>query len=362
MAKRKEELKSAAKEYSKTLIELTERIQEAQLRAALAASKELIHLYWSIGETISKKQKGSNWGDSFIDNLARDIQRVFPHAKGFSQRNIFRMRAFYLTYAKIVTAVAQIEDLPIFSIPWGHNIVLVERVKDQEGRLWYAQKTIDEGWSRAALERQIKLGLYGREGQAITNFSLTLSTPQSNLAQQSLKDPYLFDFLSLSDKYNEQEVEQALIDHIQKFLLELGRGFAFVGRQKHLVVGDSDFYIDLLFYHVKLRCYVVVELKNTPFKPEYAGKLNFYLSAVDDLLKHPDDKPTIGLLLCKTKDDFIAEYTLKDINKPIGVASYETELFESLPKNLKGSLPTIEEIEAELEKQEALKKAEQEKN
>lgn len=334
---------------------MTGKIREAQLKASTAANKELVRLYWAIGETIHNKQQESNWGEGFIETLARDLQNAFPCSKGFSARNILRMRAFYRAYANSATAVAEIKNLPFFSIPWGHNAILIGKVKDNKTRLWYAQKTLEEGWSRQELERQIKLQLSERSGAAITNFSLRLPKPQSHLAQESLKDPYLFDFLSLSDKYNEKEVEQGLVDHIQKFLIELGKGFAFVGRQKHLKVGNADYYVDLLFYHLKLRCYVVVELKSIAFKPEFAGKLNFYLSAVDDLLRHPEDRPTIGLLLCKSKDDFAAEYALRGMTQPIGVCSYETEITKSLPKDLKGSLPTIEEIEAELEQKEKMK-------
>jgi len=270
------------------------------------------------------------------------------------------MRAFYRAYEKVPQAVAQIKDLPVFLIPWGHNALLLEKIKDIELRVWYAHKTIENGWSRAILEMQIESRLHERSGKAVTNFTRTLPAPDSDMAQQSLKDPYVFDFLTLHDEVVERDIEQGLMDHIQKFLLELGQGFSFVGRQKHIVVGDSDFYIDLLFYHLQLRCYLVVELKATKFKPDYVGQLNFYLSAVDDLLRHPDDKPTIGLLLCKTKNDFVAEYALRDLNKPIGIASYETELVESLPKNLKGSLPTIEEIEAELGKQKIMEESKEE--
>lgn len=361
MAKKKEELKMAAKEYAQTLTELISKVRESQLRAAVAVNTELVKLYWHIGKTISERQTENGWGNNVVEQLARDLLSALPGIRGFSRANTFRMRAFYQAYEKVAQSVRQIEDLPFFSIPWGHNILLIERVKTQEVRLWYARKTQEEGWSRGILEKQIKLGLCERTGQAITNFPLTLPKPQSDLAKETLKDPYMFDFLSLSEEYNEREVEQGLIDHIQTFLLELGKGFAFIGRQKHLEVGGNDYFLDLLFYHTNLRCYVVVELKSTAFKPEYAGKLNFYLSAVDDLLRHPEDRPTIGLLLCKTKNNFIAEYALKDINKPIGVAEYETKLIESLPKDLKGSLPSIEEIEAEIEKQKALKEIEVEK-
>ncbi len=346
----------ATKEYAETLAMLKKQVQEAQVKAVFSANKELIKLYWLIGKTIIEKQEAVGWGLSIIELLAKDLQSAFPGIGGFSKRNVFRMRAFYSAYQKVPQAVAQIEKLPIFNIPWGHNAVLIEKIKDLDLRLWYAQKAIENGWSRNMLETWIKSELHNRQGKAITNFRRTLPVPHSDMAQQSLKDPYLFDFLTLQEEHLERDVEQGLIDHIQKFLLELGKDFAFVGRQYHLEVDGDDYYLDLLFYHLKLRCYAVIELKNTAFKPEFAGKLNFYLSAVDDLLRHKDDNPTIGLLLCKTKKNFTVEYALRDINKPIGVAEYETKLVASLPKNLKSSLPTIEEIEAELEKKDALSK------
>jgi predicted nuclease of restriction endonuclease-like (RecB) superfamily len=260
------------------------------------------------------------------------------------------MQAFFSAYEKVARPVRQLEDLPIFAIPWSHNIMIFQRIKNTEERLWYAQRTIEDGWSRNALEDWIKSDLYKREGKAITNFTRTLPTPQSSMAQQSLKDPYVFDFLTLHQDYVERDVEQGLIDNVQKLLLELGKGFAFVARQYHLTVGGDDYYIDLLFYHYKLRCFIVVEIKATAFAPRDAGQLNFYLSAVDDQVKAAHDNPTVGILLCKTKNNITAEYALRDINKPIGVASYETELVDKLPKDLRSSLPTIEEIEAELEK------------
>lgn len=299
---------------------------------------------------ISEKQEQSGWGTGVIEQLSKDLQNSFPGREGFSITNIRRMRAFFLAYSIHPQLVGELGDLPIFQIPWGHNILLQEKLKDNAERLWYAQKTIEHGWSRSALEDWIKSGVYHREGKAVTNFEHRLPNPQSRLAQETLKDPYCFDFLTLAKNYREQELEQGLLDHIQKTLIELGQGFAFVGRQVHLEVGGSDFYIDLLFYHLKLRCYVVVELKNTAFKPEYAGKLNFYLSAVDDRMRHPEDRPTIGMLLCKTKNNLVVEYALRDLHKPIGVSGYETQIMETLPKELKGSLPTVAEIEAELEK------------
>jgi predicted nuclease of restriction endonuclease-like (RecB) superfamily len=344
------------KEYAQTLADLKKEVQNAQIKAALSANKELIKLYWTIGKTIVEKQEKNGWGSNIIETLAKDLQDTFPGMAGFSRANIFRMRAFFQAYEKVAQAVRQLDALPIFNIPWGHNIMLFQKLDSPKEQIWYAQKTIDHGWSRNMLELWIKSDLFKREGKAITNFKHTLPAPHSDLAQQSLKDPYLFDFLTLHKEHLEKEIEQGLIDHIQKFLLELGEGFAFVARQKHLEVGGADYYIDLLFYHLKLRCYVVIELKSTAFKPEYTGQINFYLAAVDDLIKHPDDKPTIGLLLCKSKNNITVEYALRGNKSPIGISSYETKIVEKLPKNLKGSLPAVEEIEAELEKQNTLAK------
>lgn len=262
--------------------------------------------------------------------------------KGFSARNIQYMVAFAREYPD-----SPITQQPVAQIPWGHNTLLLDKVSNRESRIWYAQRTIENGWSRSILLHWIDSSLHERQGRAITNFKTALPSSQSDLAHEILKDPYNFDFLTLRAKFDEKELEDGLIDHIQKFLLELGAGFAYVGRQVNLCVGGQDFFIDALFYHVKLRCYVVIELKATEFKPEHAGKMNFYLTAVDELMKHQDDKPTIGLLLCKTKNKVIAEYALRDINKPLGVAEYK--IIESLPDDFKGSLPTIEEIEAELD-------------
>lgn len=350
----------STQDYAKTLVDLKEHIAQTQIKAAMAANKELIKLYWYIGQTIVEKQEKCGWGTSVIERLARDLQKEFPGVSGFSRSNIFNMRAFYAAYEKVQQAARQLTDLPFFNIPWWHNVILLTKLKDYQERLWYAQKAIENGWSRTILSIHIESSLHIRQGKAITNFSHTLPEPDSDLAQQSLKDPYLFDFLTMHDKFVERELEQGLIDHVQKFLLELGQGFAFVGRQKHLAVGDSDFYIDLLLYNIHLRCYVVVELKNTDFKPEYAGQLNFYLSAVDDMLRMPDDKPTIGLILCKTKNNVVAEYALRDISKPIGVAGFATKIVKTLPKNLKSSLPSIKEIEEELEMRELMKKTKKE--
>jgi predicted nuclease of restriction endonuclease-like (RecB) superfamily len=348
---------TSIKEYAHVLSDIKQHVREAQVKAVLAANKELLKLYWYIGQTITVQQTVNGWGSRTIEKLAEDLQKSFPGISGFSKRNIFRMRAFYRAYTKVPQAVAQIDDLPIFKIPRGHNAVILEKVKDINKCLWYAQKTIENGWSRSMLETWIKSDLYKREGKAITNFTKTLPTPQSDMAQQSLKDPYIFDFLTLHKDYVERDIEHALIDNVQKLLLELGKGFAFIGRQYHLNVGGNDYYLDLLFYHYKLRCFVVVELKATAFDPQDAGQLNFYLSVVDDQLKSPQDNATIGILLCKTKNNIVAEYALRGINKPIGIAGYEAQIIEKLPKELKSSLPTIEEIETELEKQEFLVKS-----
>lgn len=327
--------------YADWLSDLKSRIQNARLRAALAVNAELVRLYWEIGRDILARQQAQGWGAKVIERLADDLRREFPDMKGFSRANMLYMRAFAEAWSD-ETIVQQL----VGQLPWGQNLVLLAKVKSREEREWYASKTIEHGWSRNILVMQIESRFYQRQGKAITNFSATLPPLQSDLAHQALKDPYLFDFLGLGDEAQEREVERALTAHITRFLLELGAGFSYVGRQVHLEVADEDFYLDLLFYHLKLRCYVVIELKATDFKPEYAGKMNFYLSAVDDLLRHPGDEPSIGLILCKNKKGLIVEYALRDSNKPIGVSEYL--LTEILPHELEGSLPTIEQLEAEL--------------
>lgn len=283
-------------------------------------------------------------GAKTIERLAKDLKKTFPDMRGFSFRNLKYMVQL------VKESPDEIGQQLVAQIPWGHNIALIQLLKDEKERLWYAQETIKNGWSRNILIHWITSDLYRRQGKATTNFKNTLPAPQSDLATEVIKDPYKFDFLALREKFNEKELEDGLLQHIQHFLLELGAGFAFVGRQYKLTVSNTDYYLDLLFYHLKLRSYVVVELKITEFKPEYVGKMNFYLSAIDDLLRHPEDRPTIGIILCKTKDNVRIEYALRDINKPIGVSGYEVQLVESLPENMKGSLPTIEELEEELGK------------
>lgn len=337
--------------YREFFNELKTKIRNAQLKAAISASRELIQLYWDLGKNIVETQRKEGWGSKVLERIAKDLQNEFPGVEGFSRSNIFRMKAFYLAYSNCLTAVRQLQDDPLspfFNIPWGHNFVLLDKLKSFEQRLWYAKKVIEHGWSRNMLVIWIENDLYHREGRAITNFKTTLPAPQSDLAQQTLKDPYVFDFLTLHREHLEKDLEDGLIHHIQKFLIELGQGFAFMGRQYLLTVSGQPFYIDLLFYHVRLRCFVVVELKAKAFKPEDAGQLNFYLSAVDDMLKHPTDNPTIGILLCKDRNKVIAEYAFRGIDRPMGVVEYETMLTKAIPEGLKSSLPTVEEIEAEL--------------
>ena len=366
MAKKKTERKPPARKpaadvipkgYEALLAELKERVRTAQVRAAVAASRVLIELYWQIGRDIVGRQEAHGWGKSVVERLARDLQVEFPGMSGFSPRNVWRMRAFYLAYTedvrKLPRPVAEMdgENLPraVAEIPWGHNADLLDKVKDPAARLWYARAAVENGWSRSVLTHWLESNLHGRQGKASTNFERTLPRPQSDLARETLKAPYTFEFLTLAREAEEKELEEGLLAHIRKFLVELGAGFAFVGQQVRLDVGGEDFYVDLLFYHLKLRCFVVVDLKTTAFRPEYAGKMNFYLSAVDDLLRHPDDKPSIGIILCKAKNKVVAEYALRDLAKPVGVSSYITQLVESLPAAFRGALPSPGELGAELE-------------
>ena len=328
--------------YGAWLADLKQQIQAAQQRASLSVNRELVLLYWNIGRDILERQQAQGWGAKIVDQLAKDLTAAFPDMKGFSRRNLLYMRSFAEKWSEeefVQQAVAQ--------IPWGHNIQIIAKCGSVAEARFYIEQTLEQGWSRDVLALQLKSNLYTRTGNAVTNFSRTLPLPQSDLAQQTLKDPYTFDFMAMTAPYNELDVERQLTQHITQFLLELGKGFAFIGRQYHLEVAGNDYYIDLLFYHVTLKCYVVVELKNRKFIPEYAGKLNFYLSAVDSLLKRDDDQPTIGLLLCRDKNNIEVEFALRDMNKPMGVSEYT--LVEALPDNLKGALPTVEEIENDLQ-------------
>ena len=332
------------KEYLQLLHEIKVRVRSAQIKAAISVNKELIGLYWDVGRMIAEKQGKGKWGDSVVDMLAGDLRREFPDMKGFSRANIFNIRQWYLYYSVMDEKVQQL----VRQLPWGHNMVIVNKIKDPSEAIFYLTETIRNNWSRNVLINQIESGLYQRKGKVLHNFEATLPAPQSDLARQTLKDPYIFDFLSLGEEAQEREIEKELTKHITKFLLELGAGFSFVGSQYPLEISGKDYYIDLLFYHLKLRCFVIIELKAGEFKPEYTGKLNFYLSAVDKILKQGEDKPSIGIILCKSKDKVIAEYALKDMSKPMGVSEYK--IVRAIPEKLKTSLPTIDELEKELSK------------
>jgi predicted nuclease of restriction endonuclease-like (RecB) superfamily len=336
-------------DYSAFLKDVKKRIQSAQIKAAVRVNQELLGLYWDLGEQIIEKQREAKWGDGFLEQMSRDLLTAFPEMKGFSHRNLKLMRQWVAFWNSIgQQAVAQIAQQLVSQIPWGHNQLIMNKISGCDEALFYVRKTIENNWSRAVLTHQIESGLYQRDGKAITNFEATLPAPQSDLAIQTLKDPYNFDFLMLRERHDEKELEDALTDHLTRFLLELGAGFSFMGRQFRLEVGGDEFFADLLFYHVRLHCYVVVELKTDKFKPEFAGKLNFYISAVDNLLKADGDHPTIGILICKSKNDTVVEYSLKDVHKPIGVSEYL--ITQHLPNALKSSLPSIEEIEAEVDR------------
>jgi predicted nuclease of restriction endonuclease-like (RecB) superfamily len=327
--------------YDAFLNGLKERIRNAQIRAALSVNRELVLLYWQVGREILARQQQQGWGAKVISKLAKDLQKAFPEMKGFSRTNLLYMRAFADAYPdeQFVQQVAG-------QIPWFHNCTLLDKVKDPQERLWYMQQTIQQGWSRSVLTQRIESGLYHRQGEALTNFDQTLPQPQSSLAQQILRDPYNFDFLSLGQEAEERDLETALIHHIREFLLELGVGFAFVGSQYPIQVSGREYRLDLLFYHFRLHCFVVIDLKTVEFEPEFSGKMNFYVSAVDDLLRGPEDHPTIGIVLCKTQDHTVVEYALRDLNKPIGISTYR--LRDALPETLKGNLPTIAELETQL--------------
>jgi predicted nuclease of restriction endonuclease-like (RecB) superfamily len=352
--------------YAHLLKEIKDRIQQSQARAIFSVNAELIRLYWDIGRMIDDRQRQEGWGAAVIPRLARELHNELPEEKGYSERNIKRMLAFFRAYpdpraivpqavaqssgsTKVPRPVAQ-KDAPndsiLWAIPWGHHALLMEKVNDLSARRWYLEQTLANGWSRTVLLMMVKSESHRRHGGAVTNFGQILPAPQSDLARQTLKDPYIFDFLTLEEPFHERELETSLVHHLERFLLELGQGFAFVGRQYRIEVDATDFYIDLLFYHLKLRAFIVIDLKTGPFRPEYAGKLNFYCNVINDTLRHQTDQPTIGLILCQGKDRMLAEYALSGIDKPIGVSSYE--LTRALPPKLRSVLPTVEEIEAEL--------------
>ncbi len=353
------------KDYSAWLKELKNKVRSVQIKAAVKVNSELLQFYWELGQDIVDKQKKAKWGDGFLKQLSIDLSSEFPDTKGFSLRNLKYIKQWHLFYSQEIETSQQSADqissqallhsdnsfgqqavAQLTQIPWGHNIVIISRCKNLDEAFFYIQKTIQNNWSRSVLSHHIESDLFKRDGKSINNFKATLPEPHSDLAIETLKDPYNFDFLALTEKHNEKELEDALINHVTHFLLELGAGFSYLGKQYKLEISGDEFFIDLLFYHVKLHCYVVVELKAVKFKPEFAGQLNFYVSAVDGILKSEHDNTTIGILICKSKNDTVVEYSLKDVHNPIGVSEYI--ITKNLPDEFKSSLPSIEEIEVEL--------------
>lgn len=331
--------------YIQWLETIKSTITKTQIKASIAVNHELIKLYWTIGKSISEKIKTEKWGSAVIESLSNDLRKQFPNQQGYSRTNLFSMRKWYEFYSQTEIEKSKVQQL-VGQIPWGHNILIITKSVEVEEAIFYIKKTIENNWSRAVLAHQIDLAFYERSGKSINNFINTLPKPHSELAIETLKDPYKFDFLTLREKALEKDIEEQLVTHITSFLLELGGGFSFVGRQVPIKIDGEDFYIDLLFYHIKLKCYIVIELKSVKFKAEYAGKMNLYLSAVDDLIKSDDENPTIGLLLCQSKSEVIAEYALRGSTQPIGIAEYE--IIKSIPSDLKPKLPSIQEIEKEL--------------
>ena len=337
-------------DYKAWIAELKRRIRQSQIKAAVKVNTELIRMYWNLGRDIVEKQSESRWGKGFFNELSRDLKEAFPDMEGFSVTNLKYMKRMYLFYNQSDVICQQLADELqehlLFTIPWWHHVVLMTKCGTVEEALFYMKKVVENGWSRNVLMNFIEAGLYKAEGKALTNFANCLPNPQSDLAQQVLKDPYNFDFLTMREGYAERELEDALTKNITKLLLELGNGFAYVGRQVRLEIGEEEYFADLLFYNFKLRCFIVGELKTGRFKAEYISKLGLYVSAVNHQMRHKDDNPTIGLLICKTKDEVVAKYTLESTNQPIGISEYQ--LAELLPKEFRSSLPSIEEIEKEL--------------
>src|SRR5574344_1427464 len=325
-------------------------IRSAQIKAAVKVNSTMLHLYWNLGKDIVERQKNANWGDGFLKELSRELMAEFPDMKGFSYRNMKYIRQWFMFYNSQDSigqqVVAQLGEEFFFSVPWGHHLYIMSSCKDINRAVFYLKKTVENGWSRAVLLNFLDTNLYERQGKAVNNFTRLLANPQSALAAQTLKDPYNFDFLTLDGEYRERELEQALTHNVTRFLLELGTGFAFVGSQVPLQVGEDTVYPDLLFYHLELRCYVVVELKVTKFKGEHLGQLGMYVSAINHIKKKPTDNPTIGLLICKTKNNVMAQYALESTNQPIGISEYQ--LSKLMPENIQSQLPTIEDIEATL--------------
>ena len=355
---------TATNEYKNFIIDIKSKINSSQIKIASTVNSAFIMFYWELGEMIFLKQQQTKWGSKFIEQMAKDLKKEFPSLKGFSRTNLFYIKKFYEFYSpnlvqlngghnkkdsqnEIVHHDGGLIESVIFQIPWRHNVEIFNKVKTIDEAIYYAKQSILNNWARDTLALNLKTELFKRDGKSINNFKTTLPSPQSDLAIQTIKDPYVFDFLTFEKPFVEKDIENRMVDNITKFLLELGKGFAYVGKQYHLEIANQDYYLDLLFYHIELKCYVIIELKNRKFIPEFAGKLNFYISAVDTLLKKDSDNPTIGILLCRDKNNIEAEFALRDINKPIGVSEFE--LTEILPDNLKSSLPTIQEFEDELQ-------------
>jgi len=352
-------------DYRNWFVELKLTIKKSQIKAALAVNSELIQLYWNLGIEIIEKQEYASWGSGFLNTLSKDLQREFPAISGFSKRNLELIRQwvhFYNTDNLLIAkqAVSQLDGaeletskqvvsqfISFYQIPWGHHILIIQKIKNRNEAFFYISKTVENNWSRSVLEYQIETNLYHRQGKAITNFKSSLPAIQGDLANALLKDPYNFEFITLAEQAREKDLELKLVQHISQFLLELGKGFAYMGRQFLLKVGSKEYRTDLLFYHTRLKCYIIIELKHVEFEPEFVGKLNFYISAIDDLVKDASDNPTIGILLCKNKDNYEVEFSLRDINKPIGVCEYR---YKELPENIKQSLPTLEELTNELKR------------
>jgi len=349
-------------EYKTFITDIKSKITQSQIKIASTVNNALLVFYWELGEMISLKQKETKWGSKFIEHMAIDLKKEFPSLKGFSRTNLFYIKKFYEFYSayliQLKSGLNQNDDKNqivhhgggliesiIFQIPWRHNVEILTKINSIDEAIYYAKQTLLNNWGRDTLALNLKTDLFNRDGKSINNFKNTLAKPLSDLATQTIKDPYVFDFLTFEKPFIERDIENKLIDNISKFLLELGKGFAYVGKQYHLEIANQDYYLDLLFYHIELKCYVVIELKNRKFIPEFSGKLNFYISAVDTLLKKDSDNPTIGMLLCRDKNNIEVEFALRDINKPMGVSEFE--LTEILPDNFKSSLPTIEEIEEE---------------
>ena len=352
----------ANNDFKKWVLDLKNDIRRSQIKAIVKVNAEMLRLYWRMGAEICEKQKTASWGDGWLKELSRELMSEFPDMKGFSYRNLQYIRQWYQFYNEQITIVqqvvaqlgdvngqqlvAQIEEDVFFSVPWGHHLYIISQCKDVDKAIFYLNQTVEQGWSRAVLLNFLDTDLYERQGKAVTNFDRLLPDVQSDLAKQTLKDPYNFDFLTLDSAYRERELENALMQNVTRFLLELGTGFALVGRQVPLMVGDETVYPDLLFYHLELKCYVVIELKVDKFKGEHLGQLGLYVSAVNHLKKKPTDNPTIGLLICKTKNNVMAQYALESTNQPIGISEYQ--LSQLMPEDIKSQLPTIEDIESTL--------------